>query len=379
MKKFVLVLFLSSIYIVLPAQRKTSINLSVLADTVKVRHYEYKDDPSPAVKTLIINVKFNDETILNEDDLSVLNTGLTKVIAVDYVYTQYSDRKSQSNLNKKRLLELQLAAPSVFDQNMTCWKFVEQLGFTINSDASKLFHGFVIRYQESKPYRVRSPLTVREDIASIMKSPKPNKMKDVFNRNPDFTKELIVADYTCSMSPYYLELMAWFCLQDMTEKTSFAFFNDGDGMPNDQKIIGRTGGVHQFKTKSLDTIAEKIFETIKTGCSGDSPENDVEAVIKAIEENKDVKEVILLADNWSDMRDISLLAFVGKPVHVILCGTEYGINPQYLNLAKRTKGSVHTMTEDLKELFKIREGQKFSFGGQEFIVLSGQIVKWKKT
>jgi hypothetical protein len=362
------------------SQLKTAIHFNLTADTVKVRHYKYVKEPvTSKIKTLKVKLKFNDEKILNEEVLEVLNTGLTNVVSIDYVYTQYKDKKSQDDLNKKRLFSLYLEAPDVFNQSMACWRFVEQLGFTKDNDASKLFHGFVIKYKEITPYGARSAADVKEDIITHMRSTSPAPIRNVLNRNKNWSKGLIVADYTCSMSEYYIEVMAWFCLQQNSQPASFAFFNDGDGMPNDKKIIGKTGGVHQFNTNSLDTIVKYVYETIKTGCSGDSPENDIEAVLRAIDKNPNAKEVILIADNWSDMRDKSLQGLIKKPVRVILCGTDHGINPIYLNLAKRTKGSVHTMKEDLEDLFKLKEGQRFKLGGQEFVVRRGQIIKLDRT
>jgi hypothetical protein len=82
----------------------------------------------------------------------------------------------------------------------------------------------------------------------------------------------------------------------------------------------------------------------------------------------------LLADD-SDMRDIKLLKRIRKPVHVIICGTKKGINAQYLQLAYRTKGSVHTANNDV-DMRTIRDGQQivldkdvFEFRGGEFIWL----------
>ena len=380
MKKIIALFIISIICFSSNAQLRTYVNFNITADTLKLRHYKYdKDVSNPDIKTLKVAVKFNDESIINKEDLEVLNDGTTQVIAIDYVFTQYNDKKTQDDLNKKRLLELYLASPNIFAQKMTCWRFVEQLGFTKDADASLLFHGFVIKYQKITPYRAASAEVVKKDIIRKMTSTDPNAIGSVFKRNPKLPKELIVADYTCSMSPHYIELMAWFCLQDFQTKSSFAFFNDGDGIANDKKIIGRTGGVHQFRTNNLDTIARYIYETIKSGCSGDEPENDMEAILKGIEKNKNVKEVVLIADNWSDVRDFQLKSRVTKPVHIILCGTEHGINPQYLELARKTKGSVHTMTEDLEDLFKLSEGQKFTIAGREFVIRGGRIVLVNKT
>jgi len=349
---------------------------NISADTLKVRKYKATNDPTRTdIKTLVIPVKFNDESIVNKKAFDLLNDGLTQVISVDYVYTTYENKEVQDRLNKKRLVELYLYSPDMFEQSMTCWRFIEQLGFRNKEDARKLFHGFVIKYQKIIPYRVKEAGDIKKDVVDRMIKPKDSLIHKVFSRNPKLKRELIVADYTCSMSPYYLEVMAWFCLHESKRDIPYAFFNDGDGKPNNKKIIGNTGGVHQFKTRNLDTLVKYVFETIKTGCSGDGPENDIEAVLKGIEKNPRIKEVVMIVDNWSDMRDYRLRFQITKPVRVILCGTKNGINPQYLNLARQTKGSIHTMEEDLEHLYEIQEGETFMLGGQKYIVKQGRIIK----
>ncbi|MFM2385997.1 MAG: hypothetical protein RL660_754 [Bacteroidota bacterium] len=370
---FLLILFAQVCF----AQMKFGVNINFNADTLKVRHY---DAPRTMkhTSTILLPFKFNETNLTSRKYLDTLNDGLTQVLSIDYVYTEYKDRKTQEDINAKRIMELSLAAPNLLNQGMTKWRFIEQLGFTKDEDARNLFHGFVITYKRDRPMSIASVSEAKAQLLATMKEPNDSLFTSVFTRNPQFTKELVVADFTCSMTPYYMDMMAWFCLHEFTREIPFAFFNDGDGKPNDQKVIGQTGGVHQFKTNSLDTLANYVYETTKTGCSGDCPENDIEAILKAIEKNPKVKEVILIADNWSDMRDYNLRGLITKPVHIILCGTEYGINPQYLNLAYITKGSIHTMKEDLHNLFKFNEGKVFTLNGQEFVVRQGRIDKVKK-
>lgn len=357
------------------AQLNMSANFKISTDTQRVRIYKPSFKSQTGIHTLQAKVKFNDEKIIDRAMFDSLCDGLTQVISVDYVFTQYDDKKTQDELNKKRLFELYLAAPFIFQQSMVRWRFVEQMGFMHEDDAPKLFHGFVIRYQRIKPFAAAKVEDVKKELLQRMKKPNDSLFEKVFSRSLHFGNDVVVADYTCSMSGYYNDMMAWFCLHQFQKQIPFAFFNDGDGIDNDKKIIGKTGGVHQFATNSLDSIAKYVFETIKTGCSGDEPENDIEAILKAIEKNPMAESVILIADNWSDMRDYALRYLIKKPVHIILCGTEHGINIQYLNLARETKGSVHTMKEDLDNLYKLGEGTNFKINGQEFVIRMGKIEK----
>jgi hypothetical protein len=356
------------------AQTKTKVDFTVKADTFKIRKYIYK--PDTTIKgTMFVEMKYNESKIENEINLVKLNCGLIKIISVDFVYTQFDDRKKQEDLNKKRLLELYLVAPDLFKQSMTKWRYYEQLGFAKEGEATKLFHGFVIRYEMVKRYIPHSFMDMKKDVLARVKEPQDPTINEIFKRNPDVDQTLIAVDFTGSMSPYYLEVMAWLTLQNYKDNVSFSFFNDGDSLKDEEKMIGRTGGINLFESKNLDTVISYAKKTILGGTGGDCPENDVEAIIKGIEKYKDVKEVILIADNWSDMRDYQLMYLINKPVRVILCGTSFGINPQYMNLAKKTKGSVHTLERDLSELYKLKEGQSLTFGGNEFVVAGGSLIK----
>jgi hypothetical protein len=361
------------------SQPITSVHFSVHADTFKIRKYVYQHDTtSKKIKTMFVQMQYNESRITNSKLIEKLNSGLIKIISIDFVYTQFADRKKQNDLNKKRLLELQLIAPNIFWQSMTKWRFFEQLGFTDEKDASLLYHGFVIRYEMLPKYEPASFATIKKDVLTRIKVPIDSTIYHIFKRDTSIDQKLIVIDFTGSMSPYYLEVMAWLALQNFKQNISFSFFNDGDSTDDDKKIIGHTKGIYLFESKNLDTVINYAFKTIKGGYGGDCPENDIEAILKGIEKYKDVKEVVLVADNWSDMRDYSLLYLINKPVKVILCGTDYGINTQYLNLAKKTNGSIHTLNQDLNELYKYKEGAIVQFSGNTFVISGGRFLKIKK-
>jgi hypothetical protein len=206
------------------------------------------------------------------------------------------------------------------------------------------------------------------------------KIKDstvffVFRRNAQWKKVLLVVDMTGSMFPYIGQLLVWYKSGFETEFIKYyALFNDGDNKPDNQKVVGRTGGVHTFEAKDFKKFKKDIEDVRKKGEGGDDPENDIEAIITAMLAYRDYGDIVLLADD-SDMRDIKLLKRIRKPVHVIICGTKKGINAQYLQLAYRTKGSVHTANNDV-DMRTIRDGQQivldkdvFEFRGGEFIWL----------
>lgn len=361
------------------AQQRVAVNFAIKLDTVKIRQYTIQPEKDTAIHTLFAQFEFNEAYIKNTKEIIALNDGLTQIISIDYVFSQQSDKNAQHQLDQRRFLELYLQAPFIFQQSMIKWKAYEQLGFTTPKDAAKLMHGFVLKYKKIEPFLTQDPTTIKRALRKRMQRPVDSTIYKIINRHPHWEKSVVVADFTCSMSPYFLEVMSWFCLHEFKKKKSyFAFFNDGDGKPNNLKTIGNTGGVHTFRTNDMDTVVYYIAETIKHGCSGDEPENDVEAILLAMNDNPDCKEIILVADNWSDIRDFGLRTKIKKPVRVLLCNTDYGINVQYINLALQTKGSIHTIEEDLDELYKLKVGTVFTMVGHEFMVKGGAIQLLRK-
>lgn len=204
-----------------------------------------------------------------------------------------------------------------------------------------------------------------------------NLMMAVFKRNQQFKNKLIVADLTGSMYPYAQQISTWLKLHFIKDTTTqhFAFFNDGDKKKDDAKKVGATGGVYYCKAKNVDELIATMELTIKKGTGGDAPENPVEAIIYGLNKTGKVEDVILIADNWAKARDIKLLARIKVPVHVILCGVYEGmeISEDYLNIAYKTKGSVHTIEQDITNLMKQSTGKKFNINGVDYIIKNGSV------
>jgi len=348
------------------------VHFRVDADTVTMNEYPVAVAEKNKVKTLVLNMAYNQSSILNPADAALLNSGLVNIVSIDLVYTHDGNEELLETLNKRRLFELYMLAPGVFSRSMVKWRFVRQTGNGRN--IRNMFHGYVIRYREFKPYKPTGE-GLKKDVEALAAKPFDNDLFKALKRIPNLEQQAIVVDFTGSMSPYYTQLMSWFFLKKYKTPTSFVFFNDGNMTPDNRKPIGSTGGLYVFRTDNLDTILHYALKTVDGGNGGDAPENDVEAVLKAIKENPKVKEIVLIADNWADMRDYSLIRKVDKPVSVILCGTEEGINTQYLDLAKATKGSLHTIEEDIEDLVKVSEGHEVKVSDGTYIFKGGRFQK----
>ncbi len=202
-----------------------------------------------------------------------------------------------------------------------------------------------------------------------------NAVFEALERNKQWKNMNIVADLTGSMFPYTSQLILWFKLksQDGDEK-SFTFFNDGDDTPQNFKKTGEVGGIYQTKTSSYLDIMDLAQQTMRYS-GGDAPENNIEATIAALESYPEVDDLIMIADNYATPRDLKLLRKVKQPIHLILCGTKYGINIEYLNLVRKNGGTLHTIENDLTGLTKMNEGEILNFNSRYFKIVNGEFLE----
>lgn len=117
---------------------------------------------------------------------------------------------------------------------------------------------------------------------------------------------------------------------------------------------------------------------MKKGNGGDIQENNIEAIIDGMNTNPNCKEIVLIADNYANMRDYTMIKNIKKPVRVIICGNYNGINTQYLDLARATKGSIHTIENDLLNLMNINEGQQIDIGKYTYTISEGKFMLTSK-
>lgn len=203
----------------------------------------------------------------------------------------------------------------------------------------------------------------------------------VLHRNAQWKKTVIVTDLTGSMYPYAKEINTWLTLHFMKDTTPqfFVFFNDGDTKKDADKKIGNTGGIYTCKAKNTEELVNAMKLCIKKGEGGDPPENVVEAIIAGLKKTRSADNLILIADNWAKVRDLNLISRVKIPVRVILCGVYEGmeINTDYLNIAYKTKGSIHTIEQDITDLIQQTSGKSFHINGFNYIIKNGYIRNYQ--
>ncbi len=298
------------------------------------------------------------------------------VIRVDLVYTIFpkNNDQRQYRLNQNRINELFRRSSGIRELPPDNWGLIAQTACENEVAARALPHGFVITFSE--PHDLPD-FTREEKLEDLIDG--DSTVITTLERNADWKKMLVVTDLTGSMSPFTAQLLLWFKLAQNTGRVEqLVFFNDGDEKVDSLKAIGQTGGIYSIKPKSFDEIAQLANRVVERGTGGDEPENNVEALIYGLKICPQCEEVIMIADNWASPRDIELLKKVNKPVRIILCGTEEGINVDYLNLARDTGGSVHTIEEDLFNLLELNEGNEIQIGKEIFVIKNGKFELLKR-
>ncbi len=165
---------------------------------------------------------------------------------------------------------------------------------------------------------------------------------------------VIVCDMTTSMYPYTTQLVTWFRKHRAAiAPQGFVFFTDCDSLGQQTRPGGLPGRMYISRDVNSARLLPLLLEVARNTINNkDNAENTVEALVRAQAEFPRVQHLILVADNLSQVKDMSLLKQLTKPVHVVLCGTTgsdtaLAYQPDYYQLAQQTQGSIHTLEDDL--------------------------------
>ena len=370
---------------------------------------------------LAISMPFAKELILNPEQKKALEE--KAVIKIELVYTKYrtSPQFNQQELNYHRLVELKKLLPNLFENPLWEFELISQTNGNSQAECNPMFHGFVITF---RPNSSPNTLTLETEylnkvVAQLVKQTKKDSIPDqltydlktrwddrigyvhdtiwkineeeqipppdffydqslykdstvinAFARNTTWKNFIVVTDVTGSMSPYIAQVFVW--LKEQVENNNakyFVFFNDGDNKEARQKKPLKTEGIYGCANNGLEAVMQKAALCMKKGSGGgEGLENDVEAILFGLQEFPEVDEVILIADNYESMRDYQFLEEIKKPVRIIICGAKARVNIEYLDLARTTRGSIHTTKSDVLNLQKIQKSQTITIDGQSYLL-----------
>ncbi|MCU0448750.1 MAG: hypothetical protein MUC97_02745 [Bernardetiaceae bacterium] len=288
-----------------------------------------------------------------------------RVVGVDLVFTLYPARLTDWGIDYHQLLAQRVVAVLAkfphLNHPRARWRVVRQVGATSLAQAKQLFHGVVLHVQPApaKPNQLPPP-----NHQAVVAKYRP--ALDTFTTRPEYHEPLvsryftedttrlpgsaIVMDWTASMYAYGCDaILASLLRQPGQQARWLAFFNDGDGKRNAEKVVGQTGGIYQAAAANPEQVLAAMRLARKKGGGGDNPENDLEAVLAVANQHPEVRSIHLVADNRSAMRDSSLLPRLPRPVNVILCNTRFQLfgrwfrllNAQYWQVARQTGGQLY--------------------------------------
>ncbi len=369
---------------------------------------------------LYVKTPFAQPVILNPEQKKLLKEKV--IIKVELVYTQFrtSPTFNQKKLNLNRLKQLKKLVPDVFDFPLWDFQLTEQTNGNSREACDKMFHGFIFTFRPpANNFSLQKEANYLENLVTTMlkndsiqndttpkkfsikthydqqwgyiydtvwyadtlPAPKPpdffynhslyrdSTVLNVFDRNKNWDDFIVVTDVTGSMSPYSAQVFVWLKKQAENKRAKhFVFFNDGDDTPSRKKKPLNTKGVYVTKNKGLEAVTQTAAKCMRNGSGGgEHLENDVEAILEGLKYYTQASSVVLIADNYESMRDYDFIKKIKAPVHIVLCGAEKMVNIQYLDLAYRTKGSVHTKFSDIFDLYKTKEGQHIVIDEQQYL------------
>ncbi|MCS7005898.1 MAG: hypothetical protein NZM38_11310 [Cytophagales bacterium] len=359
--------------------------LGVLSFALKAQPISFVvvEVPVYEIKTELFYTKlemaYAKHTIQNPQDW-LQDTRPRIVKRVDLVFTKYPQDTSKwitpyDNLLNRRVREIRRLIPQISDS--VKWRIVLQTDCKTEEQAQKLFHGAVIMYDIELTPAIQSNIEYIRNII-LGKSPFADSTAfKVLQRNQDWKEMLVVNDWTGSMYIYGAQVVLWHRLHFKQKRIKhLVFFNDGNTKPDSEKQIGNTGGIFYAPADQTNLIIKTMREVMLSGHGGDVPENDLEAVLYAIRRFKgDFQTLVLIADNNSSVRDIELLPLIDVPLRIVLCGVKNSdIHPDYLQIARATGGSIHTIDRDIIHLASLQEGDTIGVGKTVYKVMNNKLV-----
>lgn len=370
MRKTLLFFFFINVF-TLSAQ--LNINLKIrFDDSVSIEKYKPEETD---FKYKSIPIEAGDYRIINNAIPRILNQ--ETITQVDLVYSDFPEGEDFYELNRKRIIELYIHCPNAFNKQIIKWRIIKQKGVKTTYDLKNYFHGFVIYFRPLIPFTTEKKYF--EDVLNQKEKIQDSTILKVLTRNTSWKEMLCVADVTGSMSPYTIQLLVWAKFNERLKTfKQFVFFNDDEEKSNDQVAKLDTSGIWSIESFKADKIFNKIIYSME---NGQHYENDLEAIFYAVKKYpSNITNIVLIADNWEDPCDMSLLPKLKElkiPIRIIICGVNSVLNTKYLDIAYATNGSIHTMEEDLTEMGKMNEGKKFKIAGINFRLVNGRFTEIK--
>jgi hypothetical protein len=110
-----------------------------------------------------------------------------------------------------------------------------------------------------------------------------------------------------------------------------------------------------------------------------STDNCVQALIRMQDSGDSNAELILVSNYFSKVYGLELVTNIKKPVRIVLGSVNilHGIHPDYLWLAYKTGGSIHTIEDDVWNISSTPQGGIITIGGHSYKLLHNRFFEVK--
>lgn len=204
------------------------------------------------------------------------------------------------------------------------------------------------------------------------------EIKAMLHRNKDqWPQKRIVANIDCSMYAYIDQLLVWNYSNKEEQANNQYFLFNGFNYSEEEHGEHSRRGIFPVVKNDVQGFFKTIDRIVNFTCRGSRLENVVEALILGAEDKNEQEDLLFIADNYSDVSDLHLLDQLKVPVHVLLTDSQYGVNENYLEIAYRTGGSIHTTREDIsaQQLKDLIDGQQLRVGPHIYTFFKGKFLK----
>lgn len=318
-----------------------------------------------------------------------------EVHQVDIVLTRFPHAVESWEIGYDKLMLARYQAvcdlvPGLADADSIQWRIVLQTGARHLEAAKRMQHGVTLYHRpvvEADSKRaVRYPLAKLEENLDLVHQIVAGKAAyrdstalTIVDQHSEWKSMLLVVDWTASMYQQGAQLVRWHQENERDAIRHFVFFNDGDGKYDDEKVAGETGGIYSTEGTSTEEIEEVLEAVTLGGEGGDHRENDLEAVLFALNNYFDFEDVVLVADNGGPVRGMHLLPEIDRPMQIVLCGVyKDNIEPDYLTIAYHTGSTIHTRDFVLKDIANQLVHGVLTLGENEYELRGKRFVRKRK-
>jgi hypothetical protein len=312
------------------------------------------DDPAP-----------NSREIITQKTAPIQIKPKTEEIADDKTFTKVELPKEKKSTVAPTAIKVPASTEAYREAENTVSEPLASL--KVNKLASRKFSAPVQKHTDLVDKEIRflnsSSVSMSDKIMRVRELGKTYELTsyEALDRNIEKWKNVvIVCDMTSSMFPYTTQVFDW--MMDNVDNNSIKgiiFFTDCDSLGNETK--GKLPG-KMFMVKKKDELLlwDTMFAAISnTENNKDKAENNIEALLFAQRNFPEVDNIVMIADNSSHVKDMKNVSKLKKRTHIILCGETYEKNlafqPDYVQIAKKTEGSIHTLEDDIVNLANIKE------------------------